>query len=181
MHESPNMRHLYTALDARITLWMAHYGPDLSRVALGTVFLWFGVLKFIPGLSAADELATKTISTLTIGCIGPEVSRPILAIWETLIGVGLLYGVFLRATLLLLLLQMLGTVTPLLLFPSETWKHFPFVPTLEGQYIVKNIVLIAAAIVVGATVRGGRMIASPTVARRAVQEDEQETRGLRSV
>jgi len=174
------MRNRYNALDARITLWMAHYGPHLSRIALGVVFLWFGVLKFVPGLSAADELATKTISTLTFGLIGPEVSRPILAIWESLIGVGLLSGVFLRATLLLLVLQMLGTVTPLVLFPAETWKHIPFVPTLEGQYIVKNIVLIAAGIVVGATVRGGAMVASPTVARRAVQEDELEMRRLLS-
>jgi len=99
-----------------------------------------------------------------------------LAIWETLIGLGLLCGVFLRATLLLLVLQMLGTVTPLILFPAETWKQFPFVPSMEGQYIVKNIVLVAAGIVVGATVRGGAMIASPRIARLAVQEDERETR-----
>ena len=175
------MRNRYSIIDARITLWMAHHGPSLSRMALGIVFLWFGVLKFVPGLSAADELATKTISTLTFGLVGPEVSRPLLAVWETLIGVGLLSGVFLRATLLLLVLQMLGTVTPLVLFPSETWKHLGLVPTLEGQYIIKNIVLIAAAIVVGATVRGGGMVASPTVARRAVQEDKLETRRLRSV
>lgn len=175
------MRSRYTTIDARITLWMARYGPRLSRIALGTIFLWFGVLKFVPGLSSADELATKTISTLTLGIVGAEVSRPVLAVWETLIGVGLLSGVFLRATLLLLVLQMLGTVTPLVLFPSETWKHIPFVPTLEGQYIIKNIVLIAAGIVVGATVRGGAMVASPTVALRAVQEDELETRRLRSV
>jgi len=175
------MQTRYNALDARITRWMAHYGPILSRIALGMVFLWFGVLKFVPGLSAADELATNTISTLTFGVVGAEVSRPILAVWETLIGVGLLSGVFLRATLLLLVLQMLGTVTPLALFPAETWKFFPLVPTMEGQYIIKNIVLIAAAIVVGATVRGGAMVASPTIALRAVQEDELETRRLRSV
>lgn len=179
MDESPTMRKEYNALDARITLWMATHGPRITRIALGIVFLWFGVLKFVPGLSAADELATKTISVLTMGMVGPEVSRPILAVWETLIGIGLLSGVFLRGTLLLMMLQMLGTVTPLVLFPSETWKHFPFVPTLEGQYIVKNIVLIAAGIVVGASVRGGAMVASPTVARRALEEDEREMRRLR--
>jgi hypothetical protein len=60
-----------------------------------------------------------------------------------------------RATILLLFVQMMGTVTPLLLFPAETWTQFPIVPTLEGQYILKNIVLVTAAIVIGATVRGG--------------------------
>jgi uncharacterized membrane protein YphA (DoxX/SURF4 family) len=158
--------------DAKITYWMARHGPTLLRWSLGLVFFWFGVIKFFPGLSPADELATKTISTLSLGAIGPTISRPTLALWETLIGLGLLTGQFLRATLLLLALQMLGTVTPLALFPGETWRRFPIALTLEGQYIVKNVVLVAAGIVVGATVRGGAMVASPKVAAEAVQADE---------
>ena len=67
---------------------------------------------------------------------------------------------------------MLGTVTPLVLFPAETWRRFPIALTLEGQYIVKNIVLVTAGIVVGATVRGGAMVASPKVAAEAVRADE---------
>ena len=66
-----------------------------------------------------------------------------------------------RATLLLLALQMLGTITPLLLFPSETFTTFPLSPTLEGQYIIKNLVLVAAAVVVGSTVRGGYVLSRP--------------------
>lgn len=159
-------------LDRLITLWMARNAPLLVRLSLGVVFLWFGALKFFPGLSAADELATRTIATLTFGVIGPGVSRPSLALWEVLIGLGLLSGRYLRATLLLLFVQMLGTVTPLALFPHETWKRFPLVPTLEGQYIIKNIVLVAAGIVVGATVRGGAMIASGPVAQKAKAEDQ---------
>ena len=69
--------------------------------------------------------------------------------------------------LFLLLVQMLGTLTPLLLFPSETFTVFPFAPTLEGQYIIKNIVLIGAAMVVGATVRGGRIEPEPRYAGAA--------------
>ena len=73
-----------------------------------------------------------------------------------------------RRACLLLAVQMAGTFTPLVLFPSETWTVFPIAPTLEGQYIIKNLVLIGAAMVVGATVRGGRMVAEPTeVARYA--------------
>jgi hypothetical protein len=84
-------------------------------------------------------------------------SLPLLAIWESLIGVGLLTGRLLRVTLLLLFLQMPGTMMPLFLFPSETFRAFPYAPTLEGQYIIKNLVLVSAAIVIGATVRGGQL------------------------
>jgi uncharacterized membrane protein YphA (DoxX/SURF4 family) len=161
-------------LDPRVTLWMARHGPTLLRISLGIVFFWFGIIKFVPGLSPADELATRTISTLTFGVVPPEVSRPTLALWETLIGIGLIGGIFLRTTIFLLLLQMLGTVTPLVLFPSETWQRFPIALTLEGQYIVKNIVLVTAAIVVGATVRGGAIISSPRVAAHAKAQDEHE-------
>lgn len=140
-------------LDRRLTAWMAKYGATLTRLALGIVFTWFGALKFFPGASPAETLATDTIARLT----GGNVSRPAaligLAVWEVLIGLGLLTGRFLRATLLLLFLQMAGTMLPLLFFPDETFSSFPFVPTLEGQYIIKNLVLISAAIVVGATVR----------------------------
>ena len=86
---------------------------------------------------------------------------PALAIWECVIGLGLLTGVALRAILLLLFVQMLGTLTPLVIFPAETFLRFPYAPTLEGQYIIKNAVLIAGAIVVGATVRGGRIDPEP--------------------
>lgn len=173
MHPAPTAR--FHELDARITLWLARRGPLLLRIALGVVFLWFGALKFVPGLSPADELATRTIATLTFDLVPPHISRPTLALWESLIGLGLISGFFLRTTIFLMVLQMLGTVTPLALFPAETWSRFPIALTLEGQYIVKNIVLVAAALVVGATVRGGALIASPTVAATAQQQEDAET------
>jgi uncharacterized membrane protein YkgB len=148
-------------LDVRITSWMARHGVTFTRVALGVVFLWFGAIKFVPDWSPAADLATRTISRLTAGAVSPELSLPLLAAWEALIGLGLLAGRFLRATLLLLFLQMPGTVLPLFFFPGETFRAFPYAPTLEGQYIVKNLVLVAAAIVVGATVRGGQLSARP--------------------
>jgi uncharacterized membrane protein YphA (DoxX/SURF4 family) len=144
----------FNKLDKRITTWMAENGVNLLRISLGIIFLWFGVLKFIPGASPAQSLATRTIEILSFGIIQPEVSIMLLASWETLIGLGLIFGVFLRTTLFLLFLQMLGTLTPLVLFPSETFMQAPFAPTLEGQYIIKNLVLIASGIVIGATVRG---------------------------
>jgi uncharacterized membrane protein YkgB len=137
---------------------MARFGVPLLRVSLGVVFLWFGALKFFPGLSPASDLAARTIEALSFGIVKPSVSVPLLAGWECLIGLGLLFGIYMRATLLLLAVQMAGTLTPLLLFPSEVFTRVPYAPTLEGQYIIKNAVLISAAIVIGATVRGGGLV-----------------------
>jgi uncharacterized membrane protein YphA (DoxX/SURF4 family) len=148
-------------IDVRITETLARIGIPVLRIGLGVVFFWFGVLKFFPGASPAEQLAAQTIRTLSGGAIGPSISLPVLATWETLIGLGLLTGLFLRATLLLLAVQMIGTLTPLVLFPTQTFTIFPFEPTLEGQYIIKNVVLIGAAMVVGATVRGGRLKPEP--------------------
>lgn len=140
-------------LEATGAAWMARNGATVSRISLGVVFLWFGGLKLFPGLSPAEDLVGRTILALTGGKIGPSLSVPALGIWESAIGIGLIGGKALRATLLMLFAQMAGTVTPIVLFPSEVFAHFPLVLTFEGQYIVKNLVLVSAAIVVGATLR----------------------------
>jgi uncharacterized membrane protein YphA (DoxX/SURF4 family) len=155
------LRELFDLVDIRITELMARYGITLLRVSLGIVFFWFGVLKFFPGLSSAQDLATRTIDILTFGMIPPDMSIVMLALWECLIGIGLLFGVYMRATLFLLYFQMIGTITPVFFFPQEVFNYLPYAPTLEGQYIIKNIVLISAGIVIGATVRGGMVIADP--------------------
>jgi uncharacterized membrane protein YphA (DoxX/SURF4 family) len=153
-------------IDRRVTGWMAEHGLTLLRLAIGVVFLWFGALKFFPGASPAEQLAGRTIETLTFGAIPQDVALRILAVWEVAIGIGLLVGRWMRAVLLLLFVQMLGTITPLFLFPSETFMTFPLAPTLEGQYIIKNVVIVAAAIVLGATVRGGELSPEPVVETR---------------
>jgi uncharacterized membrane protein YphA (DoxX/SURF4 family) len=175
-----SINQLYDRVDRRITTWMARYGILVLRVSLGIVFFWFGVLKFFPGLSPAQDLAARTIEKLTFGLMTPNISIPVLATWECLIGLGLLTGLFMRATLLLMFLQMIGTVLPLFFFPSETFTQFPYAPTLEGQYIIKNIVLIGGALVVGATVRGGRVIADPNAASLAKSIEEVELRNAES-
>ena len=148
-------------VDLAIIRWMAGVGPTLLRLSLGVVFFWFGFLKFFPGLSPAQDLAARTIRDLSGGLIGPDVSIPLLATWECVIGLGLLVGKGLRGILFLLYAQMAGTLTPLFLYPSEVFTRIPYAPTLEGQYIIKNLVLISAGIVVGATVRGGEMVPEP--------------------
>jgi uncharacterized membrane protein YkgB len=152
----------FQVIDRRVIHWLAEHGLTLLRISIGLIFVWFGVLKFWPGLSPADQLATETIDLLFFGLITENLARVLLAILETAIGIGLITGTFMRLTLLLLVGQMLGAVTPLFLFPEVTWSHL-FVPTLEGQYILKNIVLVSAALTIGATVRGGGLIDDPEV------------------
>jgi uncharacterized membrane protein YkgB len=144
----------FDRIDAEITGWMGRHGVLLTRIALGIVFTWFGALKFVPGASPAEGLATRTIERLTFGLVPLGTALMLLALWEVLIGLGFLTGRFLRLTILLLFLQMAGATAPLFLFPDEAFRAFPWAPTLEGQYIIKNVVLMAAAIVVGSTVRG---------------------------
>ena len=160
------LRQQFDRLDRRITAWMAHYGIALTRLSLGLVFLWFGALKFFPGASPAAELASRTIEQVSFGQVSPRTGLFVLAGWEVLIGVGLLLGRFLRITLLLLFVQMAGTLLPLFLHPAETFQRFPLAPTLEGQYIIKNLVLVAAAVIVGSTVRGGYVLSQPSAAAR---------------
>lgn len=76
---------------------------------------------------------------------------------------GLIAGVWMRGVLLLLLIQLIGTINTVFLFPHEVFNKIPYAPTLEGQYIFKNPVLIGASLVIGATVRGGTLLADPPV------------------
>ena len=160
MSESSLRATLATQLDTidkAITAWMARYGLVFMRVSLGIVFFWFGVLKLVPGLSPAEELVRNTTYF-----VQPDWFLLVLAIWEMAIGLGLIFGLFMRLTLLLLFLQMPGTALPLVILPDVIWTVFPYGLTLEGQYIVKNLVLIGAGLVLGGTVRGGRLVPEPT-------------------
>lgn len=143
----------FDAADTRITRWMARAGIPILRVALGIVFIWFGGLKLVPGLSPAEDLVLATVPFLP-----GHTFMVLLGLWEVAIGIGFVTGRALRITILLLFLQMPGTLSPILLLPERVFTVFPYGLTLEGQYIVKNLVLISAALVIGATVRGGRLV-----------------------
>jgi uncharacterized membrane protein YphA (DoxX/SURF4 family) len=156
-----SLQHSFDRVDRTVTHWMARRGITLLRWSIGLIFIWFGALKIVPGMSPADQIATETTVTLTFGLLSEDVARLALAGLELAIGIGLVAGWFLRITLLLLFAQMAGTLTPLVLSPDQIWSDFPFVLTLEGQYIMKNAVLISAGFVIGATVRGGRLVEEP--------------------
>ena len=147
------------------------HGLDVLRISVGIVFFWFGFLKFFGSTSAAEEIASKTISLLSIDLITPEISMPMLGIIDCFIGLGILTKKFMKYAIPLLYFQMAGAVLPLFVFPNDTWNA-PFVPTLLGQYIIKNIVLISAAIVLGVESKGGKLIADPVVAEEAKKVEE---------
>ena len=147
----------------RLTRWIASYSLVLLRLSLGGVFFWFGLLKFFPALSPAEALATRTLDTLTLGYLAPHLAIPLLALWEAAIGLGLLLGVCPSLTLALLFLHMVGTLTPLVLFPHEVFAHIPYAPTFEAQYILKNVVFISAGCVLGAFRAGRAGDATPVI------------------
>lgn len=154
--ESSSLHVWFERVDRTITGLMARYGITVMRIGLGIVFVWFGALKLVPGLSPAEDLVRNTVYF-----IDPDIFQPVLAVWEIVIGLGLLLGRFLRITILLLFAQMGGTALPLLLLPEVVWTVFPFGLTLEGQYIIKNLVIIGSALVIGGTVRGGQLVPEP--------------------
>lgn len=143
----------FDKLDRSITGWMAGKGLTLLRWSIGLIFLWFGLLKYFEGLSPAQDLAIETISIVTFGLIPDTLIIYGLATLEVLIGVGLIFNLFMRITLLLLFFQMAGTFLPVFFLPGEVFNVFPYSLSLEGQYIIKNIVIISSGIVLGATVR----------------------------
>jgi uncharacterized membrane protein YphA (DoxX/SURF4 family) len=148
------LRHLLDYLSEAL---MKFYKPYISferslimlRISIGIIYLWFGGLKFFPGLSPAEDLAKLTIFKLTFGVIQPEVSLVLLAIWETFIGVVLISGVIQRIVIPLVLLHMVLTFSPFLLLPDLSFSSEPFVLTLVGQYIIKNLIIISSILVIG--------------------------------
>lgn len=156
--------------------WKARNGMIILRISLGIVFFWFGFIKFFPDSSVAEAIAAETILSLSHGYIDKQISMPLLAVWECTIGLGLLSGKKMKYILALLYLQMLGTLTPLVLFRDQTWTSTYFVPTLLGQYIIKNMILISAGIVIGATSNGGALISNPSIAHKAMNLQKVYTR-----
>lgn len=117
----------------------------ILRCSIGIIYIWFGMLKFFHGYSPAEELAINTIHKLTAGLIPARTSIILLAIWETVLGVLMVLGFQTRKVLIFLVLHLVFTFTPLLLFPDVSFKIAPYGFTLVGQYIMKNIVIISAA------------------------------------
>jgi uncharacterized membrane protein YphA (DoxX/SURF4 family) len=144
-------------LTGRLACWLAAHSVTLLRVSLGLVFLGFGVLKFIPGASPAEALVMRTVDTLTLGVVSGTTAVVLTAVLETFIGLALVTGVGLRAGLVVLAGSLVGIMSPVVLFFGDMFPGGT--PTLEAQYVLKDVVLVTAAMVVAAEVLGARLIA----------------------
>lgn len=137
-------------VDAAMVGFMAAWGIWLLRICLGAVFIWFGALK-VSGHSPVVALVAAAVPWFP-----PETFVPFLGVWEILVGAGLLFRVALRLTLLLFWLQMAGTFLVLVLRPDIAFQGGnPLLLTTEGEFVIKNLVLISAGLVVGSTVHRG--------------------------
>ena len=134
-------------VDIRISEGMDRYCQPLMRYSIALIFIWFGLLKPL-GMSPEEELIKRTVYW-----VSPQIFLPVLGWWEVAVGLCLLYRPLIRIALLLLLLQLPGTMLPLILLPEICFTQPPFGLTLEGQYIVKNIFLVSAAFMIGGKVR----------------------------
>jgi len=146
----PRLRSLWGRLDALAAGLMRRHGITLLRLALGVVFVWFGTLKVI-GESPVEGLVAETVYWLP-----EEEFVRFLGVWEIAVGVGLLVPVALRLTLLLFWAQMAGTLLVFVVNPDVAFEgNNPFLLTTEGEFVVKNLVLITAGLAIGSTVRRG--------------------------
>ncbi len=117
----------------------------LMRYALALIFIWFGFPKLFSGASSAEDIAVSTVDKLTFGLVSGDTARIILALAEVIFGIALIIGRWMPLLLLMILAHMVGTFTPFLFFPEQLWSS-PGVLTIEGQYIVKNVVIIAGLV-----------------------------------
>jgi putative oxidoreductase len=123
--------------------WLGQRSTELLRVALGLVFVWFGALKLVHASPVVDLVAR------TLPWLSPEVSLIGLGTWEVVVGLGLLSRIALRSTLVLFFVQMLGTFATLVLAPEECFQNgHHLLLTTTGEFVVKNLVLVAAGIVI---------------------------------
>lgn len=144
-------------IEARAAAWLADHSVDALRISLGLIFLGFGVLKFVPGLSPAEPLAAQTLDVLTFGLVPERIGLVMVAGLESTIGLLLLSGRWMRLALGLLAVELIGILSPIVLLPGEMFRGL-LAPTLAGQYVIKDVVVVAAGLVVGARTLGARMV-----------------------
>lgn len=136
-------------IDRQIAGWMNRWSIKAIRLSFGIIFIWFGILKPFD-LSSAENLLKATVVWLPFGT--PEFWLVAIGIWEVAIGITFLFSRTTKIAIALLFLQMFGTFMPLFFLPELTFQNGNILtPSLEGQYIIKNVMIISAALVVGGT------------------------------
>lgn len=145
---------LRTPIDAAAG-FLAKFSVPIMQRMFGVVFLAFGVLKFFPGVSPAEELAQLTMEKLTFGIVSGYPAGVAVAILECIVGITMITGLFYRFGVLVLGVCLAGIVSPMILF---TDRLFPGgLPTLEGQYVFKDLILVGGALVLAAQALGAKL------------------------
>lgn len=142
------------------------------RVAVGAIFLGFGVLKYFPGVSPAQDLTEAATDKLFLGLVPGHVAIVLVATMECFIGLCLLANRGMRAAVWVLAGELVGILSPLVLLPGRLFAGPHHAPTLEGQYVLKDLILVTAAMVIAAaTFRGGRLVRADLPPTAAVPAD----------
>ncbi|HVE95829.1 MAG TPA: hypothetical protein VNA67_02425 [Pseudonocardiaceae bacterium] len=145
--------------EATIHHWLMRYSVTALRISMGLVYVSFGILKYFPGISPAQDLALATTHLLSFGLVPAVVPNGVammlIATLECAIGLLLIAGRWLRLAICLLAVQLAGILSPVVLLAARLFAGPHHMPTLEGQYVLKDIILVAAAMVIATTVRGG--------------------------
>ncbi len=151
--------------DAALHRWLVAHSIGLLRISLGVILLFFGVLKFFPHVSPAEPLTIKTTDALTFDLIPGDVAIVLIGALESTVGILLILGRWLRLAVYLLAGQFVGVLAPLVLFTGRLFDGPHHAPTLEGQYVLKDFILLAAALVITSTVPGLVPGADPATSR----------------
>lgn len=165
--------HALQKIDAAIHRFLLAHSIQMLRVVVGLVFLLFGILKFFPDVSPAEGLTIKTTDALTFDLVPGHVAIVLIASLECVIGLLLIIGRFLRIAIYLLAGQLIGILAPLALFTERLFSGPHNAPTLEGQYVIKDTILVAAGFVVASTLPG--LVPGTDAAPSKQQRDQPRT------
>lgn len=142
-----------TQLDLALDRWLGRHSLPLLQISMGAMIFGFGILKYFPDMSPAQNLVLTVTHVLTFGLVPDGVALVLLATVECGIGLSLITGRGLRVSIYLTALWVLGILSPLVLLPGRLFSGPDHAPTLEGQYVLKDIVVLAAVLVIATAVR----------------------------
>lgn len=141
------MTSLFSTIDRQIARWMSESSTPALRISFAIIFIWFGILKPFD-ISSAESLLKATVVWMPFG--SPDFWLVVIGWWEVTIGVTFLFERTTKIAIGLLFLQMFGTFLPLIMLPEITFQNGNILtPSLEGQYIIKNVMIISAALALG--------------------------------
>jgi uncharacterized membrane protein YphA (DoxX/SURF4 family) len=144
-------------LELELHRWLVDHSLTLLRFSLAAIFLGFGFLKFFPGVSPAEDLVMRTTSLMTFGLVPGSVAIIAVAVLECVIGLWLFSGRAIRGVMYLLAVELVGILAPAVLLADSLFSGPHGAPTLQGQYVLKDIIIVGAALVLMSTVRGGQL------------------------